>query len=379
MHADLAPPRQVVPWVPAGGENQEFATQIEIGAATTVDASAALAAVSVQSEVSDPSGEIRRRRDGDLVYTLPPSSIVRLTPGWVESTMCVAMTARGGYIADTLRQLRQAEENGYERLDSRGLVVPARDVSTLTTTAALVGLPVGGNYFHWLFEAVARALFARQFLGDDLQLLVPNLGDMEWQCLEAAGISRDAVIELPADKLVRVDELFVPPRGVRSVRVLPDAVRVLRDLAPRVSDRRRIYISRSGARRRRITNEVELSAMFAQHGFDVVEAETLSVREQMATFAGASVVAGLHGAGLANLVFAPPGTTVVEIQPEGIDMGRVMLYWYLSAVCGHKYVQVICPWTHSPGEQLRAAGDVSPNVAEFDALLTRIVRDARSQ
>ena len=48
-------------------------------------------------------------------------------------------------------------------------------------------------------------------------------------------------------------------------------------------------------------------------GFKVVCLEGCSFAEQVGLFASASVIVAMHGAGLTNLVFASPGTQVIEL------------------------------------------------------------------
>jgi capsular polysaccharide biosynthesis protein len=68
---------------------------------------------------------------------------------------------------------------------------------------------------------------------------------------------------------------------------------------------RRLYVSRSDAKLRRIANEGDLLRVLAEHDFEVVTPGTLSLRDQVALFMGAEAIVGPHGAGLANLLFAP--------------------------------------------------------------------------
>jgi len=71
---------------------------------------------------------------------------------------------------------------------------------------------------------------------------------------------------------------------------------------------RRIYIDRRAAPNRRLENEDALVAAVALEG--------AAVAEEAALFAGAEVIVAPHGAGLANLVFAPPGCRVIELLPD---------------------------------------------------------------
>ena len=50
-------------------------------------------------------------------------------------------------------------------------------------------------------------------------------------------------------------------------------------------------------------------------GYERVTLAGRSVAEQVALFAGATHVVGPHGAGLANVVFCPPGARLLEILP----------------------------------------------------------------
>lgn len=75
----------------------------------------------------------------------------------------------------------------------------------------------------------------------------------------------------------------------------------------------RIYVSRRHAATRRLRNEDALAgALAAELGFEVVDNETLSLREQVRRYRHAEVIAGPHGAGLANLVFARAPRALVE-------------------------------------------------------------------
>ena len=85
---------------------------------------------------------------------------------------------------------------------------------------------------------------------------------------------------------------------------------------------RKIYVSRLGLNKsgrgqaRIMVNEAELIAKLEGRGFEVVEPENLSVRDQIMTFSSASVVVGPSGSGLFNTMFCHPGTKVIDIQSE---------------------------------------------------------------
>ena len=110
--------------------------------------------------------------------------------------------------------------------------------------------------------------------------------------------------------------------------------------------RRRIYINRGDARKRRLRNEGELWPLFALRGFESVAAGNLSFRDQVALFSEAKVIAGPHGAGLSHILFAPRGAQVLEIFPA--DKAFDIDYFYLTKAMGGTYEAVI----GSPGGRL---------------------------
>jgi capsular polysaccharide biosynthesis protein len=63
-------------------------------------------------------------------------------------------------------------------------------------------------------------------------------------------------------------------------------------------------------------NEEELIEKLVAHGFDVIEPENLSVRDQILAFSSASMVVGPSGSGLFNTMFCHPGTKIIDIQTE---------------------------------------------------------------
>jgi capsular polysaccharide biosynthesis protein len=78
----------------------------------------------------------------------------------------------------------------------------------------------------------------------------------------------------------------------------------------------RMFFSRGAEKARRLTNEAELEAIAARHGFTRFEAVSGNHPEQVRRFANADAIIAVHGAGLTNLIFAQPGTAVMELFPR---------------------------------------------------------------
>lgn len=86
-----------------------------------------------------------------------------------------------------------------------------------------------------------------------------------------------------------------------------------------------LYVSRNESSMRRILNEEELLPGLRDMGFHVISPGTLSMSEQIDAFRNARIVLAAHGAGLTNIMFCRPNTTLIEIFPEGGVHGSAFL------------------------------------------------------
>ena len=73
---------------------------------------------------------------------------------------------------------------------------------------------------------------------------------------------------------------------------------------------------RRNAARRRLLNEEELTGRLGDLGFVCVDPGELPFDEQVLLFSNARLVVGVHGAGCANLLFAPSDGVFVELYAE---------------------------------------------------------------
>jgi capsular polysaccharide biosynthesis protein/tetratricopeptide (TPR) repeat protein len=264
--------------------------------------------------------------------------------------------AWGGNLGTTVfdqqgRVLRDCS-TGYSAIVASSPHLPP-PVHLAGTTAFLATRWSRVNYFHWMFDVVARIGVLRQsgFAGDDIDHWVVAAQDLPFQIdsLQRLRIPRAKIVvccdaewlgsidpiphRLPH---LTADRLLVPAiPELRSYRGASWARRFLRDrfLEPERSRRfpERIYITRRSVFYRQVINEPAVIEFLQGHGFQILDPGQLPLVDQAAAFAAAKVIVSVHGAGLTNLVFAQPGATVIEIFPPGHCQNT---YWLLSNLGG---------------------------------------------
>jgi len=197
------------------------------------------------------------------------------------------------------------------------------------------------NHFHWMIDGIGRLAAAdAATLARCTGVLVPaGLSAVAAQSAALSGILRGRQVRmLGPNESVQVRRLEVPWRMADGFWPHPALHRFLAGLVPAAPRNPafppRIYIDRRGAANRRLANEDAVIAALAGAGVVPIRLEALSLAAQAALFRQAELVVAPHGAGLANLVFAPPGCAVVELV---MDAYQHWAFRRLAALGGLDY------------------------------------------
>ncbi|MGD0198637.1 MAG: glycosyltransferase family 61 protein [Solirubrobacteraceae bacterium] len=192
-----------------------------------------------------------------------------------------------------------------------------------------------GAYYHWLTDALPRIAVLEAARSADCAVIVPeDLKPWQRRSLDLLGVGDRLT---PFSGYLRADILLWPrPTAPLAGHTPSWACEWLRERFASVSSsgRRRLYLSRSGERRRRVANEDEVWTLVLEPlGFERIDAGTLSFDEQVSAFAGAGVIVAPHGGALTNIVFARQATVVELFAPDYVNL----CYYVLAGRCGHAY------------------------------------------
>jgi hypothetical protein len=225
--------------------------------------------------------------------------------------------------------------------------------------------------YHFLLDVLPRlAIIETHGVPTPDRWYVPLQRGFQREILELAGFLPAAdVIDSDLVTHIRAETLILPGLPDAELRTPPWTVPFIRErLVPSDLERvpgRRIYVTRGRERHNRtVTNEEDVVAFLADRGFTIVDPGTMPVTEQVRAFAEAEWIVAPHGAALANLAFASPGASVVELFAPDYVQG---CYWKLAdCVPGLAYRYLLGTGRGSRGGQMN--GVMSDITIELPAL-----------
>lgn len=304
--------------------------------------------------VVEPSGVIVARQQGDgfvQQFSTSERSLSHLEGTKVFAHYGLIMTRRGHLLEESV-----AERSILTKRIEKGRLSEPFD--TIALDRPTYSLSVNPNYYHFWHDTLPPLLLLHEpeveALGEIFVTFTRDLSPWRRQVIEAA-IPPWATLRRVDERSLVASPLTVFPSPYRSKAFSPAIIEHLdscgRALAPdlprststppsqRSASRDRLYISRRHANWRRALNEEALTRELRDRGFDVIHAEALAQAEQIRRFQGAEMVIGQHGAGLTNLLFAPPETRVLELH-SGDPGSAGSHYQALAASRGQRHTAI---------------------------------------
>lgn len=219
------------------------------------------------------------------------------------------------------------------------------------------------NYYHWIIDVLPRLAAALPHLPSDTKFLL-NTKPSEWQIesLAALSIGRECLVFQAEAIRSDVETLwFATPvcqTGYATRETLGAVISRLKNYfgADMAYPLKKIYISRRKASRRRLLNEDAVLEKLLPLGFEVLVCEEMAPAEQVKAFSQAHTIVAPHGAGLTNLIFAPEGCRIFEINlNDKINRGH---YWFLSRLLGHSFECVDAEKANLSGNEFDLIADM---------------------
>ena len=211
------------------------------------------------------------------------------------------------------------------------------------------------NYFHWLFEVLPRLEILSQ--SENIEnidfFLLPSIKmSHHLETINLLNIPRKKLLDSNTYKHIQSDELYVVDHPFRLTNnTVYDTQNIPKWIFEWVREKflkykstasfpEKIFIERSKSisTSRDIKNKEEVYRVFKDNNFSFIKPENYSFRDQIKMFFSAKVIAGLHGAGFANICFCNSKTKIIEFKTKttGMNSGNIALKTNLE------YKDIIC-------------------------------------
>jgi hypothetical protein len=198
-----------------------------------------------------------------------------------------------------------------------------------------------GGHFHWFCDILPR-LVCLNDLAREFTLLLPDLPYVRGIGQETLQILRLHFADIAwmrEDGFYHAAKLYYLSKLAPSGHMNPQVMKQLREKfvgdGSKINEMK-IYISRDKSACRKVVNEEELIDELKDHGFATVIAEDLNLKAQLELFSSCNALLSIHGAGLANCIFMPPGSRVIELRRKENGPHNVG-YWHLADSLDHQY------------------------------------------
>lgn len=205
------------------------------------------------------------------------------------------------------------------------------------------------NYFHFYNDVLAKLCFFEEKV--DLSFSIPIIiSDKLYQkpyfqyFLKNSSLLSGRQWVVQNDEYIEVQHCYFCKPLTHTKAYLDKIAASVKKVPyePNFSDK--VFLTRHPKRLRYIANMAEVENMCARLGIRVIDTDTLTLEEQIALFSNTSLLIGIHGAGLVNMIYGAESIQkIIEIFPPSsyIPFHYIMLahlYGFeYDAVLGETY------------------------------------------
>ncbi|MFD2255856.1 glycosyltransferase family 61 protein [Luteolibacter algae] len=184
-------------------------------------------------------------------------------------------------------------------------------------TSIISNWGTGNNYYHWMIDCLGR-LAALEHLPEFPKIIIP-ISDYPFvsESLEMLGLIDRC--ETHDEPCVRPERFYFISPPADTGKWNPIAYAWLEQkFSPYFSKEngsRRLFFTRVGSNR--IPDNIsQIENIFINEGFEIIDCGKLTLREQILISSSASIIAGLHGAAMTNILWTKDNTKIIEIFQE---------------------------------------------------------------
>ena len=207
------------------------------------------------------------------------------------------------------------------------------------------------GYFSWVTESLPRIISVLDS-HDNLTLILPESYSKKKFVMDSLKIFQNLKYEIIEEGVhMNVPKITIPELKPYTYIFDPKNMKDYRSLIWNYVDKinlniethEKIYVSRKKAKNRKIINNDAVEKVFLEFGYKVILFEDLSFFNQVFLMQNCKVLAGVHGAGFANISYMRKNSILFEMIKEYSSYKEERpSYWRLSSALDIKYYIQYC-------------------------------------
>lgn len=205
------------------------------------------------------------------------------------------------------------------------------------------------NFWHWFLDVLQKLEFIDQshdiLQNHKFKIIIPNGHDNSFSRVSLEAFGLDFYFQEKNELIISDKSILVPdiaPTGNnREKFVLKLSQRMRNHWITKKEvnyDKRKIYISRKNASKRKLNNEDEIIPILKKYGFTIVDCNKLNFEEQLKYTLNSEILISSHGAGFAHMLWMKKKSKVLEIRAK--DNINDNAIFTLASDLGHDYFYV---------------------------------------
>jgi capsular polysaccharide biosynthesis protein len=248
-------------------------------------------------------------------------------------------------------------------------------------TAALVYNQWGyENYYHWMIESLPRLLLIQKDYADALIIIPDPAPEFVKTTISLLGFEKTISLPISEMEILKINNLVFPNlefekaedyvaesnkrqihnkgtpapfsnNGLTNDLIISVKEKILSHFPQLPVSTKKIFVSRSRQKFRRLVNEKDLEPILKKYGFEIVYFEEMSFAAQVKLMQETEILLSTHGANLVNILFLPPNAKVIEMVNKDFTND---VYYTLASDLDLSYYVIPC---HMTDETLIPPGD----------------------
>lgn len=181
------------------------------------------------------------------------------------------------------------------------------------------------TYYHFIFDTLQRYLMVSDKYKNYF-VLVPEVYMTSWM-FDHLNYLKIKYKILKKNQLIKVNNLIIPFYSAPSGNFNSEFLKKLRSLylsnfenvnknKLELKKQRRVWIDRQDARRS-LANDIVIKQILKKYNFEIIIPEKMNLNQMISVIQESSIIVGLHGSGLANVLFANPKSKLIDIREIG--------------------------------------------------------------